>query len=128
MWIIVSSIVLAPVGVFLSLAVLRRLTADSASRDPHAYWALGLITLLPAWLVAFIGLLGTTPGVRPHGASAVVFVLSAAAGLLGAILTEARVREATGSHEPWHPTRMWRLGLLAALPAWLLALGGYAAG
>jgi NO-binding membrane sensor protein with MHYT domain len=127
MWIIVSSIVLALVGVFASLAGLRRLTAADASRDPHAYWALGLIALLPAWLVAFVGLLGTTPGAQPHGASAAVFVLSAAAGLLGAIVTEARVRESGDSHEPWHPTRLWRLGLLAVFPAWLLALGGYAA-
>ena len=128
MWIIVSSIVLALVGVLASLAGLRRLTAGGASRDPHAYWALGLVTLLPAWLVAFIGLLGTTPGVRPHGASAAVFLLSVAAGLLGAIVTEARVREAGDSHESWHPTPVWRLGLLAFFPAWVLALGGYAAG
>jgi hypothetical protein len=127
-WVIASSIVLALVGVLVSLAGLRRLTAGDASRDPHAYWALGLVTLLPAWLVAFIGLLGTTPGVRPHGASAATFVLSAAACLLGAIVTEARVREAGDSHTPSRPTRLWRLGLLAVLPAWVLALGGYAAG
>ena len=123
-----TSIVLALVGTFASLAGLRRLTAADASRDPHAYWALGLVTLLPAWLVAFIGLLGTAPGVRPHGASAAFFVLSSAAGLLGAIVTEARVREIADSHKPWHPTRLWRLGLLAVFPAWVLALGGYAAG
>ena len=128
MWIIVSSIVLALVGVFASLTGLRRLTPADASRDPHVYWALGLITLLPAWLVPFIGLLGTTPGIQPHGASAAVFVLSAAAGLLGAIVTEARVRESGDSHETWHPRRLWRLGLLAVFPAWVLALGGYAAG
>jgi len=64
MWIIVSSVLVGLIGVVASRIGLTYLTADGASRDPHAYWALGLVTLLPAWLVAFVGLLGATPSVR----------------------------------------------------------------
>lgn len=121
MWIIASSVLLGLIGVLASRIGLTRLTADGASRDPHAYWALGLVTLLPAWLVAFVGLFGATPGVRPPGAT--WLLLSAAAGLIGAIATEARVRGTGDFAEAHHATRLWRLGVLAVLPAWLIVLG-----
>ena len=121
MWIIASSVLLGLIGVLAGRIGLTRLTADGASRDPHTYWALGLVTLLPAWLVAFVGLLGATPGVRPPGVT--WLRLSAAAALIGAIATEAHVRrtgEFAGAH---HATRLWRLGVLAFLPAWVIVLG-----
>src|SRR2546428_12049272 len=80
MWIIVSSVLVGLIGVVASRIGLTYLTADGASRDPHAYWALGLVTLLPAWLVAFLGLLGTTPGVRPQLVSGAAWLLSVTAG------------------------------------------------
>jgi len=123
MWIIASSVVLGLLGVLAGRIGLTRLTVDHASRDPHAYWALGLVTLLPAWLVAFVGLLGTTPGVRPQLVSGAL--LSAAAGLIGAIATEARVREAGDFAEAHQATRLWRLGVLAFLPAWVIVLSGH---
>jgi hypothetical protein len=123
MWIIASSVLLGLIGVLASWIGLTRLTADGASRDPHAYWALGLVTLLPAWLVAFVGLFGATPGVRPPGAS--WLLLSAAAGLIGAIATDVRVRGTGDSAEAHHATRLWRLGVLAFLPAWVIVLSGH---
>ena len=125
--IIASSVVLVLLGVVVSRVGLTRLTADAASRDPHAYWALGLIALLPGWLVAFVGLLGTEPGAKPPLVAAVAWVLSAAAGLIGAIATEARVRGVGDSVEVHHSTRLWRLGVLALLPAWGIVLVGYLA-
>jgi len=126
MSIIASSVLLGLLGVVASRAGLMRLTASDASRDPHAYWALGLVTLLPAWIVAFVGLLGTAPGAKPQVAFSVAWVLSAAAALIGAITTEARVREAGDSVEGHHHARrLWRLGLLAFLPAWVILLGGH---
>jgi hypothetical protein len=124
MWIIASSVLLGLIGVLASRIGLTSLTADGASRDPHAYWALGLVTLLPAWLVAFVGLLGATPGVRPQPGAAWL-LLSAAAGLIGAIATEARVRGTGDFAEAHHATRPWRLGVLAFLPAWVIVLGGH---
>ncbi len=125
MWIIAFSVLLGLIGVVASRIGLTHLTADGASRDPHAYWALGLVTLLPAWLVAFVGLLGTTPGVRGQLVSGTL--LSAAAGLIGAIATEARVRETGDFAEAHQATRLWRLGVLAFLPAWVIGLGGHVA-
>jgi len=124
MWIIASSVLLCLIGVVASRIGLTHLTADGASRDPHAYWALGLVTLLPAWLVAFVGLLGTTPGVRPQLVSSAAWLLSSAAGLVGAIATEAHVRRAGDSAEAAEATRLWWLGVLAFLPAWVIVLGG----
>ncbi len=124
MWIISSSVLLGLIGVVASRAGLTRLTAADASRDPHAYWALGLVSLIPAWLVAFVGLLGTQPGAKPQLVSGAAWVLSAAAMLIGAIATEAHVRRAGDTAEV-HIARLWRLGVLAFLPAWVIALGGH---
>jgi hypothetical protein len=126
MWIIASSVLLGLIGVLASRIGLKNLTADGVSRDPHAYWALGLVTLLPAWLVAFVGLLGATPGARPPGAT--WLLLSAAAGLIGAIATEARVRGTGEFAGVYHATRLWRLGVLAFLPAWVIVLGRHVVG
>jgi hypothetical protein len=127
MWIIAASVLLGLIGAVASRIGLMYLYADGTSRDPHAYWALGLIALLPAWLVAFVGLLGSTPGVRPQLVSGAAWMLSAAAALVGAIATEAGVRGAGDSVEAHHAARLWRLGLLAFLPAWVIVLIGYAA-
>ena len=125
MWIIASSVLLGLIGVLASRIGLTSLTADGTSRDPHAYWALGLVALLPAWLVAFVGLLGATPGVRPQLVSDAAWLLSAAAGLIGAIATEARVRGTGDSVEAHHAARLWRRGVLAFLPAWVIVLIGH---
>ncbi len=125
MWIIASSGLLGLIGVLASRIGLTSLTADGTSRDPHAYWALGLVALLPAWLVAFVGLLGATPGVRPQLVSGAAWLLSAAAGLIGAIATEARVRATGDLAEAHHARRLWRLGVLAFLPAWVIVLSGH---
>jgi hypothetical protein len=127
MLIIALSMLLVLVGVVMGWVGLRRLTADATSRDPHAYWALGLMTLLPGWLAAFVGLLGTAAGGKPELVPAVAWVLSAAAGLIGAIVTEARVRGVGESAEVHHAPRLWRLGVLALLPAWGIVLIGYVA-
>jgi hypothetical protein len=123
----ISSLALLVTAVVLSRVALVRLAAAGTSRDPHAYWALGLATLVPAWVVAFLGLLGTQPGARPHMISTAAWVLSAAAALIGAISTEALVRAAGDSVEAQDAPRLWRLGLFALLPAVGVALLGQAA-
>ena len=89
------------------------------------YWALGLLALLPAWLVVFVTLLPDAPGTRFRLGSAVAWLLSAAAGLAGAIATEGRVRflDESGLHPS--PRRLWRLGVLALTPSWAIALAGH---
>jgi hypothetical protein len=109
---------------------LTRLAAGDVCRDPHIYWALGLGALAPAWLIAFVGLLPTAPGLRPQLASASSWLLSGAAALIGAIVTEAHVRGARDASEARRVTvtRQWGLGVLALLPAWVIALGGHVVG
>src|SRR2546428_3524282 len=110
MWIIVSSVLVGLIGVVASRIGLTYLTADGASRDPHAYWALGLVTLLPAWLVAFVGLLGATPGVRPQLVSGAAWLLSTAAGAIGPLAPGARGRGTRDPAQAHHPTPLLRLG------------------
>jgi hypothetical protein len=122
--IVTSSLLLALTGVLATRAGTNRLAGESA-RDPHVYWALGLVTLLPAWLVVFLTLLPNVPGMRLQLISAVAWLLSAAAGLVGAIATEGRVRHLDESGLHPSPRRLWRLGVMALAPSWVIALVGY---
>jgi hypothetical protein len=124
----VASTLVALVALVASRAGLSRLSSTGAARDPHAYWALGLVTLLPAWLIAFLALLGSTPEVRMHFVTGAAWTLSSAAGLVMAIATEARARAAGETVTVDRAPRLWRLGVLALLPAWLIALAGSMAG
>ena len=72
-------------------------------------------------------LLPTSPGARPQGTSGALWILSAAAALIGAIATEARVRSAESGRQ-LQPISLWGLGVLAFVPAWVLALTGHALG
>ena len=121
---LVSLLVLG-VALVVSRVALGQLVSNDTARDPHAWWVLGLVTPLPAWLVVFLGLLGTQARPRPQLVSTSAWVLSAALALIGAIATEARVRAAGESVEPDQASRLWRLGVLAFLPAWGIALLGH---
>ncbi len=112
-------------GILITRASLRRLAAGSVPRDAHVYWGLGLAGVLPAWLVVFVTLLGDSPTERPELGSAVAWILSAAAGLLGAITSEALVRQSSESPEGLPPARGWRVGLWGGVPAWVIAVLGH---
>jgi hypothetical protein len=113
-------------GVVLTRAALGRLVRGGPP-DAHACWALGFVALVPAWLVAFVTLLGSLQGVRPTPVTAAPWVLSVAAALVGAITSEALVRRADESETPPSPARCWRIGLLGGAAAWLVALVGHLA-
>src|SRR4029450_2100153 len=89
----------------------------------QGYWFCGLVALLPAWLLACLGLL-TPPdgGVLVFLPTSVFF--SSAAGLLGVIGTDAAVRrlQTTGRARP--PVLYWLLGGVALFPGWAIALLG----
>jgi hypothetical protein len=118
--IVIVSMVLAMGGLAASAAVRRRLPRVE---DPHVDWALGVAALVPAWLVAVLGLLG--PSVRPRLTviTAVALLGTIVAVLGGAITTEARLR-ADAAAGPMDRARAWRLGLFAVAPAWLVAMAG----
>jgi hypothetical protein len=116
------SLVVALLGLLATAAGRRRLERRPGPRDGHEYWALGLVALLPAWLVAFLALLPSAPGQRPQLVSGAAWILSTAAALLGAIATESRVRRAAELEDAAAPLRCWQLGVSALIPAWALAL------
>jgi hypothetical protein len=122
--VVISSLVLALAGALATRAGVNRLAAGPA-RDAHVYWALGFIALLPAWLVVFLTLLPDAPGIRFQFISAAAWILSAAAGLVGAIASEGRVRRLDESGLPPPPTRFWRLGVMALAPSWAIACVGH---
>jgi hypothetical protein len=121
------SILVGLAGTVASRRAVARWAERRPDSDPHAYWLAGFVALVPAWLVAFLTLLPTSTGPRPRFEPSALWVLSASAGLIGAIASEARVR-AVEAEGRVRPAAIWRLGLLGFAPAWLLALLGHLAG
>lgn len=126
MWVIVSSLLVGVLGVVAARVGLDYLCARAVDREPHVYWVLGLVAPVPAWLILFWVLLAPSPGLRPEVVSAGSWIVSTAAGLLGAILTEGSVRRMSESETSYPPLAYWRLGLFGFAPAWAIALLGYA--
>lgn len=122
---IISSLLVGMLGAVAARLGVGYVAARGADRDPHVYWVLGLAAPAPAWLIVFWVLLGPSPRPRPDVVSAASWTLSAAAGLLGAIVTEGLVRRVSESAGRADPLACWRLGLAGFLPAWGIALLGY---
>jgi hypothetical protein len=122
---VVVSLVVGLAGIVASRAAVGRLAARPGV-DDQACWALGVAGAVPAWLVVWVALLPTTPGLRPQAIAGAAWMLSAGLALLGAI---ASVRSL---HEELSPRQAWMRGALAIAPAWLIgslgrlasALGG----
>ena len=125
MWIVVASLALAGLGLIATRTAVANLAAGAPERDPHVYWVLGLVALLPAWLVPFVALMGTAPTPRVYLSWAIPWALSSAAGLIGAIASEAAVRRGIGASAPRPPASCWRLGVVWFVPAWVIALLGH---
>lgn len=125
MWIVAASLALAGLGLIATRTAVANLAAGAPDRDPHVYWILGLVALLPAWLVPFVALMGTVPTPRVHLSWAIPWALSSSAGLIGAIASEAAVRRGIGSSAPRPPASCWRLGAVWFVPAWVIALLGH---
>jgi len=117
MVVILASVVVGLVGIVGSWTLVSR---RGPSRRPEAVeWVLGVASLGPAWLVVFWGLLGPSTG-WPQA----WWIASSGAVLLGVILTDARARRLREAPEVSHPWAQWRLGVMALLPAWIIALIG----
>jgi hypothetical protein len=116
------SVVVSALGLLASWGGTVYFTRRQHSRDPHLYWFLGLAALLPAWLIAFVGLLGSSTGARPEVSQSVSWILSSAAALLGVIVTDALVRRLHESGRAHRLLMYWLLGIVALLPAWGIAL------
>lgn len=126
MWVIIASLLVGLLGVVATRVGLGFLAVGPGDREPHVYWVLGLLAPVPAWLIVFWILLGPSPKLRPDIVSDGAWILSTAAGLIGAILTEGLVRRRSESGTDYPPLSYWRLGLFGGAPAWGIALLGYA--
>lgn len=95
----------------------RYLGTRESGQRPHLYWSLGLAALLPAWLIAFVGLLGSSPTARPEASLSAAFISSSSAALLGILLSDAAVRRLRESGRDHPPQTYWLLGVAALCPA-----------
>ena len=121
---VVLSLLVATLGLVASRWASRVLARRDADRDPHVHWALGLVALLPGWIVGFVALLGSAPVRRPEPVAAVAWTVSAAVALIGAIATEARVRRRAETGDGATPAWQWRMGVLTLVPALLAVVVG----
>jgi hypothetical protein len=123
-WTAVASLLLAFLGLVATRTAVANLAAGAPAREPHVYWLLGVVGLVPAWLVPFIALMGAVPTPRIYLSWAIPWALSSSAALIGAIVSEAAIRRGLGSDPPRAPARCWWLGALGFAPAWVIALLG----
>ena len=122
------SVLAGAIGVLVTYGTTTRTAAAAVERDSHWYWVLGLVGLMPAWLIAFVGLLPTaTDGRVPH-LSAAAWIFSAAAGLVGVIATESAIRDPARVTDDGSARRCWALGAVALGPAWVIAILGHVLG
>ncbi len=116
------SIVLGVLGLFGTGAVVPYLSKWVSNWGPQYYWLLGLAALFPAWLIAFLGLLGLPAGERVEGSLPLSAILFSGAALLGVIFTEMAVRRLNQSGYFVSSLIYWLLGLAALFPAWCIAV------
>lgn len=118
------SVLIGLVGALATWGAMRSLGARESSQRPHLHWSLGLAALGPAWLIAFVGLLGASPTGRPEASLSAFLHLASAAALLGIILSDGAVRRLRESGRAYRSVTYWLLGGAALVPAWGIALWG----
>jgi hypothetical protein len=115
------SIVLGFLGVIATASVVPYLSRRVSNWRPRQHWLLGLMTLFPAWLIAFLGLLPSSVGPErdPLPQSA---LLSSVVALFGVVFADTAARRLDTSGYSLSPFKYWLLGLAGLLPAWLITL------
>jgi hypothetical protein len=118
------SVLIGLVGALATWGATRSLGVRESSQRPHLYWSLGLAALGPAWLIAFVGLLGGSPTGRPGASLSVFLHLASSAALVGIILSDGAMRRLRESGRAHRSVTYWLLGGAALVPAWGIALLG----
>jgi len=109
-------------GVFGTAGVLAYLRRREISSVVEYSWLLGLAGLAPAWLVAILSLLGQTPVDVIDTPLPRSVLISSAVALLGVIFTDVLNRRLLARDISPHSTTVWLLGVVAFIPAWMIAL------
>ena len=119
---ILSSFIIALVGVTGTAIVVGYLNRPAPGKATESAWFLGLGSLAFAWLVALLGLLGQTPKEVLDTPLPPSVLVSSALALLGVIFTDA-IHRRLPSWGITASTRVsWSLGVAAFVPAWIVAL------
>jgi hypothetical protein len=115
------SIVLGVLGVVATAAVIPYTNRRVFNWRPRQHWLLGLMALLPAWLIAFLGLLPSSVGSERDPLPRLA-LLSSVVALLGVVFADTAARRLDKSGYLLSPFKYWLLGLAGLLPAWLITL------
>ncbi len=116
------SILAGLLGILGTGVAMASLTRREASPRPEIPWLVGIAALFPAWLLAFLDLLGRSSGPRPEKVLSLSWILTSSVALLGVIATDQIVKRLRESGRTRHPGIYWLLGVVALLPAWGIAL------
>lgn len=116
------SLIIGILGVCGAAVWLRSRMQHGASDAAQRSWLVGLASLFPAWLLAFVGLLSSPAGLEGTDSLPLSALFSSGAGLLGVVLTDAAVRQLLASGRARHPVLYWLLGVVSLMPAWCIAL------
>ncbi len=109
-------------GVFGTAGVLAYLRRREIGPVVEYSWLVGLAALAPAWLAAILSLLGQTPAEVIDTPLPRSVLFSSAAALLGVIFTDVLNRRLLARDISPRSTTVWLLGVVAFIPAWMIAL------
>lgn len=119
---IYSSVGLVFIGVIGTAGALIFLSRKEDPRMVNYAWLLGIAAMVPAWLVAVLSLLGTTPTEVIDTPLPPSILITSAAALLGVIFTDVLNRRLLARDNRPGSTTLWLLGIVAFVPAWIIAL------
>ena len=120
MTLVLWSAALAGLGLAASRWGALPLAERTAGGTPRSAWLAGLPALLPAWLICFVSLLGGVGSAQAPPRPA--FLGASAAAILGVIASDALFGREERRGAAARPLACWLLGVLALLPAWMVAL------
>ena len=121
MWSIITG-VMGALGTWVAVIYVERRGCEWRARH---YWFLGLAGLFPAWLSAFLGLLPPVARAAVETPLPPPAILSSGAALFCIIITDYLLRRLQRSGLALRAVTYWIIGLVALLPAWLIALVGF---
>lgn len=116
------SVVIGILGICGTGAWMAYHRRQQTHEEPQRHWLMGLAGLLPAWFLAFVGLLGSLSEQGVNVSQPLAALFSSGAGLLGIVLTDAALKRLHASERTRRPMIYWLLGVVALVPAWCIAL------